>query len=204
MIKPFHHLIALAVIFAVASCSKNGTSPNDDKHDDDDDGKVPVVVDDALHFSFKTPDWSRQLDCSRLDLSGQYVNDSLRMATAESESTKELFRLPYPGDSSAMARPQNIKKYKINDYAQYQTGAFQFSQRLPVNYGSNTVLFSKDGLSESSFNEVVSIKYAGSTAYLAYFNVKGRYSMTMYDRNNPNSTKLVTGTYHFKVGTYKR
>ena len=49
-----------------------------------------------LYFSFSSPDWSEHIDCSRLSLDATNNN----VLSAQSQSTKEIFYLIVPSDSS--------------------------------------------------------------------------------------------------------
>ena len=76
-----------------------------------------------LFFSFSTPDWSENIDCSRLSLDATNNN----VLSAQSQSTKEIFYLIVPSDSSVWALPQNITKHAIGTETY-----FQLNQSLPL------------------------------------------------------------------------
>lgn len=145
------------------ACKKGNDSPPDDNNGP---GKGPVIgngdgVDNLLHMAFKTPDWERKIDCTHLDLDPIGLNDSTAYVSATSASTNETFYFSFPRDSSAMVRSSNIKKYKIVTIGDNKR-PFEFSQKLPVTAGVQSKLISTEGLTPSSYNEVVEIRYVGS------------------------------------------
>lgn len=170
---------------------------------DKEDDPSPESVSDNLHFSFKTPDWSRNIDCSHLDLPSYPLDNQNYFVSATSQSTNNTFYLSFPKDSSAIVNPINLKKFAIAEYAE-NNGPFQFSLKLPLTAGSSARLISKGGLSDESYNEITAVKYIGRDGSLAVFAVKGRYAMTAYELNNSANEKAVAGTYHFKVKTTTR
>ena len=167
-----------------------------DSEDVDDNGSVS----NTLHMSFKTPDWEQFINCEQLDLFPSYINESTNYVSATSASTKETFFFSIPTDSSAMVAPGNLKRYAISEFGQNQN-SFEFSQKLPITPGSTTFIASVGGLSETSYNEVVSINYAGTDGNSALFRVKCRYKMNAYEVGNETNIKSVSGTFHFKVRT---
>ncbi|HYD90624.1 MAG TPA: hypothetical protein VEA37_03940 [Flavobacterium sp.] len=167
-----------------------------DSEDVDDNGSVS----NTLHMSFKTPDWEQFINCEQLDLFPSYINESTNYVSATSASTKETFFFSIPTDSSAMVAPGNLKRYAISEFGQNQN-SFEFSQKLPITPGSTTYIASVGGLSETSYNEVVSINYAGTDGNSALFRVKCRYKMDAYEVGNETNIKSVSGTFHFKVRT---
>ena len=167
-----------------------------DSEDVDDNGSVS----NTLHMSFKTPDWEQFINCEQLDLFPSYINESTNYVSATSASTKETFFFSIPTDSSAMVAPGNLKRYAISEFGQNQN-SFEFSQKLPITPGSTTYIASVGGLSETSYNEVVSINYAGTDGNSALFRVKCRYKMDAYEAGNETNIKSVSGTFHFKVRT---
>ncbi len=72
---------------------------------------------------FSTPDWSENIDCSGLSLDATNNN----VLSAQSQSTKEIFQLIVPSDSSVWALPQNITKHAIGTETY-----FQLNQSLPL------------------------------------------------------------------------
>ena len=148
-----------------------------------------------LFFSFSTPDWSENIDCSRLSLDATNNN----VLSAQSQSTKEIFYLIVPSDSSVWALPQNITKHAIGTETY-----FQFNQSLPLTKGTTERMLGIPGLSDSSYHEVKSINYSHSDNSGAYFFIKGSYRMWMSEMNTNSSKKFVTGSYCFKVKTMKR
>jgi hypothetical protein len=157
-------------------------------------------VSDSLHFSFKTPDWSRNIDCSHLDLPSYGLDNQNYYVSATSQSTKNTFFLSFPKDSSAIVNPSNLNKYAIAEYAE-NDGPFQFSLKLPLTEGSSVRLVSKGDFSDESYNEITGVRYIGRDGSSAVFAIKGRYAMTAYELNNSTNQRAVSGTYHFKVKT---
>lgn len=197
--------LILLVLFStcIIACEKGGEE--EEPEGNKEQVKGPVIgngngVDNTLHLAFKTPDWERKIDCTHLDLNPLNLNDSTSYVSATSASTNETFYFSFPRDSTAMVRPSNIKKYLIA-----VTGGnkrpFEFSQKLPVTAGAESKLISSEGLTASSYNEVVEIKYIGVQGNFAQFQVKCRYSMNMYEASNESNKKVVTGTFNFKVKT---
>ncbi|WP_299985374.1 hypothetical protein [uncultured Pontibacter sp.] len=167
---------------------------------DKEDDPAPDGISESLHFSFKTPDWSRHIDCTHLDLPSNSLDKQNYYVSATSQSTNNTFFLSFPRDSSAMVNPSNLKRYAIAEYTD-NDGPFQFSLKLPVKEGSTARMVSKGGLSEVSYNEITAIKYIGREGSSAVFTIKGKYAMTAYEINNSANEKPVTGTFHFKVKT---
>ncbi len=189
------YLTSLLVAALVFSC--------DVLDKEDDPAPDTGGVSDSLHFSFKTPDWSRNIDCSQLDLPSYGLDNQNYYVSATSQSTKNTFFLSFPKDSSAIVNSSNLKKYAIAEYTE-NDGPFQFSLKLPLTDGSSARLVSKGGLSEESYNEITAVKYMGRDGSSAVFSIKGRYAMTAYELNNSTNEKAVSGTYHFKVKTTTR
>lgn len=200
MKKNLNKLVLLVLLAgSLAACKKDGDG---DKKDAD---LGPVIgngdgVDNTLHLAFKTPDWERKIDCTHLDLEPIGLNETTSYVSATSASTNETFYFSFPRDSSAMVKPANIKKYAIVVTGSHSS-PFEFSQKLPVTAGGQSKLISEAGLSASSYNEVVQIKYTGRSGNFAQFQVKCKYSMNMYEAANESNKKVVTGTFNFKVKT---
>lgn len=176
---------ALVMSVLVASCTKSDSDNNTGSNSD------------ALHLSFYTPDWNAYINCDQL------VMDATTNAqvSATSQSTKETFYLTVPQDSSTMSDPANIKKYAING-----EDLFTFNQTLPITSGSDTRLYGIINLSDSSYNEITSIKYDHSDANAAYFKLKASYKMKMkplYSTSN-DTVKYVYGDYHFLIKTNRQ
>lgn len=186
-------LFSLIIIF---------TACTDDSEaiDKTDDGSSSTGVPSTLHMAFKTPDWSRQIDCTLLDLSPYAITVGVFGVNATSQSTSETFYFSYPSDSSAFVQSTNLKKYSIAEYGMNED-VFQFSQKLPVTSGSSDRLISLAGSAEDQYNEVVEIKFDHSEENYAVFKIKCRYSMQTYVLSDQTTQKLVTGTYHLKVRT---
>jgi len=157
----------------------------------------------SLHMSFSSPDWNRFIPCDQLNLNPTQLDASTYYVYASSASTNQTFMFSYPADSSAMVAASNLRKYPIAAYFDNQS-AFQFSQKFPLNASSSSRLASMAGFSALSFNEVVDVKYKGSEASYAVFEVKCKYRMLMQDVLNTAVVKPVSGTYHLKVRTNKQ
>lgn len=192
-IKKIILALCFPILFIGVSCSKEMSSEN-------------AINSDELHFSFKTPDWERKIDCSLLDLYPEIVNDTTLRVSATSASTKESFLLTYPKDSSQMVRPRTYKKYKIMEYG-YNEEPFQFSQVLPLDEislgNSSKTLISKAGFSATENNQVTEIKYIRSETQCAVFKIKCTYEMKTYLQSTPDVIKPVSGTYAFIIRTSK-
>jgi len=148
-----------------------------------------------LYFSFATTNWSERIDCSRLSLDATYNT----LLSAQSESTKEIFYLVVPSDSSDWILPENIAMHPIGT-----DSLFQFNQSLPTNKGASERMTGILGLSDSSYHEVKSIKYVHSDQSGAYFFVKGNYRMWMQEMNTTKPEQFVSGSCCFKVKTSKK
>jgi|GEM_PF-3026960 len=170
--------------------------------DDSTDVSGNNEVSNTLHLSFRTPEWDKFINCELLDLYGYGINETTNYVSATSAFTKETFYFSIPKDSSVMVKAENIKKYAITEYGQNEN-PFEFSQKVPVTEGSQNYLVSLNELSDNSYNEVVSIAYAGSESNFALFKVKCRYQMKAYEIGNETNIKSITGTFHFKVRTSK-
>lgn len=171
--------------------------------DKDDDPKPDdAAVSESLHFAFKTPDWERQIDCEKLNLAFRdiYSNPRVAYASASSASTNSTFFLTYSADSSALVAPANLGKYAITEYGA-STSPFELSHKLPPTEGSASRLVSVAGLSATSYNEILAVKYVGHEKGYALFDVKGRYQMLMQELNSPAAPKPVSGTFKFRLRT---
>ena len=174
-----------ALIFCIlflVGCKKetNGTSTEDRSNN--------------LYFSFSSPDWSEHIDCSRLSLDATNNN----VLSAQSQSTKEIFYLIVPSDSSTWSLSQNKSKHAIGT-----DSLFQLNQTLPLTKGASERMLGIPGLSDSSYHEVKSINYSHSDNSGAYFFIKGSYRMWMSGMYTNSMKKFVSGSYCFKVKTSK-
>lgn len=190
-------LVIVLLFFAGCSKKDDQASPS---------GNNTTVPSGTLHFSFKTPDWERNIDCNLLDFTPNMYNDSTYVISATSSSTKSTFCLSYPLDSSQMVKSGNLKRYKIMSiYA--NNAPFQFSHKLPKDEFSLTdvskKLLSLEGFSANEYNEIVDIKYLGSDSAYAVFNLSGKYAMNMVMIGDSSVVKPVSGTYTFKIRTSK-
>ncbi|NDF60673.1 MAG: hypothetical protein EB100_06285, partial [Crocinitomicaceae bacterium] len=149
---------------------------------------------EALYFSFSTPDWSEHIDCSRLSLDATNNN----VLSAQSQSTKEIFYLIVPSDSSTWSLSQNKSKHAIGT-----DSLFQLNQTLPLTKGASERMLGIPGFSDSSYHEVKSINYSHSDNSGAYFFIKGSYRMWMSGIYTNSTKKFVSGSYCFKVKTSK-
>lgn len=169
----------------------------------EDDNASQNGISDLLHLSFTTPDWNRFIDCSKLNLDPGYMNDSTFYVSATSASTQETFYFSFPSDSSHMVRATNPGKYPIQIFGSHE-GYFEFSQKLPITDGSTTKLVSEKGFSETVYNEVSEIKYAGMEGDYALFHIKCRYSMVASVLPDATTKRNINGTFHFVVRTYRK
>lgn len=182
---------ALFLIIMLTSCTKKSVSENSN--------------DPSLFMSFSTPDWQRTIPCELLVFEPNQINDSTSDAFSTSQSTRQIFHLSYPLDSSEMVRPGNLKRYPIMNYSE-NNAPFQFSQKLPMDANSlddpTRRLGSLEGLNDSSYNEIQSIQYMSSDNQTAKFLVKGSYAMRAQQiASNPLVVKPVTGSYALEVKT---
>lgn len=195
--------IKLSILFfglIAASCAKNDTNP----HDEDEPGKN--TISNSLHIAFETPDWKREIDCSRLDLPpfDLGLDGEVFYVFASSESTRNTFMLSYPKYESELGKPDNIRKYPAAEFGN-PTGPFQYGMKLPldadkldVSYGR---LVSKAGNSETEFTEITEIKRVGTDGEYALYQIKGRYGFnsTLEKASGSETGKHVKGTFHLKV-----
>ena len=186
----------VVILIVLTSCTSDENKDLDNSN----------IVSDDLHFAFKTPDWERKIDCTLLDLYPIVFNDTTSGVSAYSASTKEVFCLTYPKDSSQMVRPRTYKKYRIMEYYLNEE-PFQFSQKLPLDESSlddlSKKLISKAGFSSTEYNQVIEIKYIKSEAQYAVFKIKGVYGMKTYLPLTPDIIKPVSGTFTFIIRTSK-
>ena len=94
-------------------------------------------------------------------------------------------------------------------YSNGLKGYFVYSQELPYNDGSASRLYSEYGFSDSTYNEILSIKYVDSKALTARFEIKGQYVLQAYIPNPSSETGLsnkrkITGAYCMKVSVIRK
>ena len=188
-------IITVALAIGISSCKKDNNTLDTN----------PAQVDNALHFSFKTTDWEKKVDCSHLDLFGDLKNETTLSVWIPSASTNATFIFNYPSNYSQMILANNLKKYAINDFASYEFIPFTLSLKLPLTNGSTERLISNTGFSDNEYCEITEIKYLKSTDENAQFAVKGKYSLKARVLNNEGATpKIITGTFNWKVNTSKK
>ena len=182
------------ILLIVSSCSKETSSDSSSSNSTD-----------RLHFSFKTPDWERWVNCE-LDFPVIPLNDSTNVISFSSASTKASLCFSYPKDSSKIVNNRELKRFKIKSFPENDE-PFQFSQKLPLNENSlddsTTKLVSNEGFSETEYNEVVEVKYIRSELNNAVFRVKCIYKLNARIISTPEISKPVTGTFTFLVRTSK-
>jgi len=166
----------------------------------------PVVVTDNLHFSFTTPDWSRDINCELMNFYPTVVNDSTYYVYANSLSTNATFCLSHPKDSSNIVKTRMFKNHKIMSIYDNKE-PFQLSLKLDLDANSNgdltKRLVSQEGSSPTEYNQITEVKYIASEPNYAVFRVKCKYEMKMYLPSDPSVIKPVFGTYTFKIRTTK-
>ena len=186
------NILLFMVFLTIISCSKSTDNLVDSNG-----------ISNELHLSFATPDWDRTINCDQLNLFPKILNDSTNYVAGTSASTAETFCFSLPPDSSQMVNKTNLKRYSIKNF--YENNApFQFSQKLPLNSGSNLRLVSMDSLTNFSYNEVTEINYIGFEATFCLFKVKCKYIMLAKEVGNETNIKPITGTFHFKVRTSRK
>ncbi|REH01669.1 hypothetical protein [Flavobacterium aquicola] len=194
----FYKLFFCSLIILFGSCSSDEGK--------DESGTTPEV-NETLHLAFKTPDWERYINCDRLDLFPNAVNDTTYTVSASSESTRETFYFSYPKDSSKIVKAKILSKHKIMEYGS-NNEPFQFSQKLPLDGNSiddtTKRLVSSEGQSDTEYNQVVAVKYLKSESNYAVFRVQCKYEMKTYLINTPETIKKITGTFAFKVRVSKK
>jgi hypothetical protein len=186
--------LSIPIVLISSSCSKETNSDSSSSNSSD-----------RLHFSFKTPDWERWVNCE-LDFPVIALNDSTNVISFSSASTKASLFFSYPKDSSKIVNNRELKRFKIKSFSENDE-PFQFSQKLPLNENSlddsTTKLVSNEGLSETEYNEVVEVKYIRSELNNAVFRVKCIYKLNARIISTPEISKPVTGTFTFLVRTSK-
>jgi hypothetical protein len=184
--------LSFPILLIGISCSKEMNSEN-------------YSNSDALHFSFKTPDWERWVNCE-LDFEPITLNDSTNIIAFSSASTNASLCFTYPKDSSKIVNNRELKRFKIKSYYD-NNEPFQFSQKLPLNQNSlndlTTKLVSNEGFSETEYNEVTEVKYIKSETNNAVFRVKCNYKHNARIISTPEISKPVSGTFTFLVRTSK-
>lgn len=192
----FYKLFFCCLIILLGSCT------SEDKKESDSTSEIS----ESLHLAFKTPDWEQHIDCDKLDLFPNAINDSTYVVSATSASTKETFYFSYPIYSSKMVKAKILSKHKIMEYGGNEE-PFQFSQKLPLNGSSiddtSKRLVSAEGLSDSEYNQVVEVKNIGSEGNYDLFKVVCKYQMKAYLVTDPGTIKNITGTFAFKIRTSK-
>jgi len=184
--------LSLILLLTIISCSKSTDNSIDSNG-----------ISNELHLSFVTPDWNRTINCEKLNLFSDFLNDSTNYVSGTSASTSETFCFSLPADSSQMVKKTNLKRYAIKNF--YENNApFQFSQKLPLNSESNLRLVSMDSLTNFSYNEVTEINYIGFEATFCLFKAKCKYIMLAKEVGNETNIKPITGTFHFKVRTSRK
>ena len=160
---------------------------------------------DRLHFSFKTPDWERWVNCE-LDFEPIALNDSTNIIAFSSASTNASLCFTYPKDSSKIVNNRELKRFKIKSYNENEE-PFQFSQKLPLDQNSlndlTKKLVSNEGFSDTEYNEVTEVKYVKSETNNAVFRVKCNYKLNARIISTPEISKPVSGTFTFLVRTSK-
>lgn len=184
--------LSILLLLTIISCSKSTDNSIDSSG-----------ISNELHFSFVTPDWSRTINCEQLNLFPDFLNDSTNYVSATSASTLQTFCFSMPADSSQMVKLSNLKKYSIRNFYE-NNSPFEFSQKLPLNGGSNLRLVSIDSLSNYSYNQVTEIKYVGFEPTYCLFNIKCKYIMLAKEVGNETNIKPISGTFHFKVRTSRK
>lgn len=192
----FNHLKLLIIITLgfLFSCSSDDANPADDSPENQ-----------SLHFSFNTPQWSRKIDCTHLDLDAsngqQGANGNSALLGATSQSTNATFALMVPADSSRVANAV-LKKYPIN--LDYSADDFSFGTILNYSENSDKRMFSIPGYSkENSYNEITQIKYISSDNTGAYFHISGKYKAQMKVVDESTIVEA-NGTFKFKIKTAKK
>jgi hypothetical protein len=184
--------LSFPILFIGYSCSNETSSESTNNSD-------------ALHFSFKTPDWERWVKCE-LDFEPITLNDSTNILSFSSASTNASLCFSYPKDSSKIVNNRELKKFKIKSYLD-NDAPFQFSQKLPLNQNSlndlTTKLVSNEGFSDTEYNEVTEVKYIKSEINNAVFRVKCNYKLNARIISTPEISKPVSGTFTFLVRTSK-
>ncbi len=177
-----------------SSCSKETSSDSSSSNSSD-----------RLHFSFKTPDWERWVNCE-LDFPVIALNDSTNVISFSSASTKASLYFSYPKDSSKIVNNRELKRFKIKSFSENDE-PFQFSQKLPLDQNNledpTKKMVSNEGFSASEYNEVAEVKYIRSELNNAVFRVKCIYKLNARIISTPEVSKPVTGTFTFLVRTTK-
>src|SRR5688572_22870636 len=183
--------LSLFLMLAFASC-------NDKEKDNDPEPS------ESLYFSFKTPDWGHNIDCTPLDMPAWQFDSATYLTLSSGNPAPASFYFSYPKDSSQIVKPANLKQYSIQELGQH-TGPFQLSLILPLTSSStNKWLTSKAGQSPKSYNEILAVTYDGHNATEAFFKVKGKYQMQTVEVIDTSIQKAVFGTYHFRIRTTRK
>lgn len=167
---------------------------------------IAGYYDGQTHFSFKTPDWDRYVNC-RLDFDAIALNDSTNVIAFDSASTNASLCFSYPKDSSEIVKNRTQKKYGIKSYFDNDE-PFQFSLKLPLNKKSiddvSKRLISNASTSKTEYNKVVEVKYIKSEPKHAVFMVKCMYNLKARVASAPKISKPVSGSFTFLVRTSKK
>jgi hypothetical protein len=186
-------VLSFPILFFGVSCKKEMSTDN-------------ASNSDALHFSFKTPDWERWVNCELLDFEPITLNDSTNILAFNSASTNASLCFTYPKDSSKMLNNRELKRFKIKSYYD-NSEPFQFSLKLPLNQNSlndlTKKLVSNEGFSDTEYIEVTEVKYIKSEANNAVFRVKCNYKLNARIISTPEISKPMSGTFTLLVRTSK-
>jgi hypothetical protein len=115
--------LSIPIVLISSSCSKETNSDSSSSNSRD-----------LLHFSFKTPDSERCVNCE-LDFPIIALNDSTNVIAFSSASTNASLCFSYPKDSSKIVNNRELKRFKIKSYYD-NNEPFQFSQKLPLDQNS--------------------------------------------------------------------
>ena len=98
--------LSIPIVLISSSCSKETSSAS-----------LSSNSTDRLHFSFKTPDWERWVNCE-LDFPVIALNDSTNVISFSSASTNASLCFSYPKDSSKIVNNRELKKFKIKSFSE--------------------------------------------------------------------------------------
>ena len=107
-------VLSFPILLIVCSCSKETSSDCSAGNSSD-----------RLHFSFKTPDWERWVNCD-LDFPVIALNYSTNVISISSASSKASLFFLYPKDSSKIVNDRELKRFKSKCFSENDE-PFQYS-----------------------------------------------------------------------------